>query len=169
MTIRLIYTSSLNNVVGQANQLPWNLPEDLARFKRLTNGGIVIMGRNTWESLPEAYRPLPERINYVITSRPIDDVRVHTYSSLEAALYATNVKDNVWIIGGSKVFQEALQYADEIELTRVFIKVNGNDLVYGPSFIFNEWQADQTTDILTSKTDLRYQFVRYTRSNAKSK
>ena len=166
MTVRLIYASSLNNVIGQANKLPWHLPEDLDRFKRLTRGGIIIMGRNTWESLPPSVRPLPERTNYIVTSSPIDDLRVHTYDSLEGALYATNSKQNIWIIGGQKLLQDALQYADEIELTRVFTTVKGNNLVHGPNYTFKEWRSDASTDILQSSTGMRYQFVKYLRADA---
>ncbi len=163
MTIRLIYATSLNNVIGQANKLPWNIPEDLARFKKLTRGGIVIMGRNTWDSSPLSVSPLPERTNYIVTSRPIDDLRVHTYDSLEGALYATNTKQNIWIIGGQKLLQGALEYADEIELTRVFTTVKGDNLVYGPDYTFKEWQSDVATDILLSSSGLRYQFTKYLR------
>jgi len=70
MKLHLIYARARNGVIGKDNQMPWHLPEDLAHFKRVTLGQPVIMGRKTWDSLPPKFRPLPGRLNIVVTRQP---------------------------------------------------------------------------------------------------
>ena len=115
--------------IGDKGNLPWYIPEDLKRFKSLTQGDIVVMGRNTFESLPPNMKPLPDRENVVITSDP-SSLMGKTYkrsfsvaSSFEAVL--EKYKDDprtIWVIGGAYLFEKALPYIDQIELT--YIKNN---------------------------------------------
>jgi dihydrofolate reductase len=113
-------------IIGVDGKLPWHYPEDLRRFKRLTLGGTIIMGRRTWESLPK--RPLAGRRNLVLSSRPMDDA--DSFPTLAAALAAAT--DPVWYIGGARLFQEALAVAAHIDLTYVPDAVEGTCYAYFP-------------------------------------
>lgn len=108
--------------IGKNNTLPWHLSADLKRFKELTTGGTVIMGRNTWESLPEKYRPLPNRLNIVLTGNLnyLVPHGVKLASSLDGALAVSEGK--TFIIGGAKVFEEAIRHedCDGLFLTQIY-------------------------------------------------
>jgi dihydrofolate reductase len=111
-----------NRVIGKDGQLPWYISEDLKRFKRLTLGHAVLMGRKTFESiLARLGKPLPERRNIVLTtSKSFSEFpEVETYPSLEAALTALVDEPTVFVIGGEKVFAQTLPLADRLELTMV--------------------------------------------------
>ncbi|MFY7906277.1 MAG: dihydrofolate reductase, partial [Burkholderiaceae bacterium] len=87
MRINLIYARARNGVIGSNNSLPWHLPEDLAHFKRCTLGCPVIMGRRTWDSLPPRFRPLPGRVNVVLTRNDDwNEIGTHRFSDIESAL-----------------------------------------------------------------------------------
>jgi len=100
--------------IGKDGKLPWHIPEDLKRFKRLTTGHAVLMGRGTWESLGRA---LPGRRNVVLSSSPL--AGVESYSSIEDALGALSSVGKVFVIGGGNVYAQLLERADEIYLTVV--------------------------------------------------
>jgi dihydrofolate reductase len=121
MKLIIIAAIARNRVIGKNGKLPWNIPEDLKRFKQLTTGHTVIMGRNTFESLG---KPLSSRLNIVITSRCINGVR--TYPSLDFAIQALKNEVEVFVIGGGKLFAEALESADELRLTMVEQEVDGD-------------------------------------------
>ncbi len=111
-----------NRVIGKDGKLLWHISEDLKRFKRLTSGHAVIMGRNTFESiLRRNGDPLPDRRNLVLTrtSAYPELANVETYGSLESALEACADESRVFVIGGEKVFERALLQADRLELTIV--------------------------------------------------
>ena len=99
MHITAILAMDSSLLIGSKNGLPWHIPEDMKRFKEFTTGGIVVMGRNTYLSLPERFRPLPNRRNIVITRTPIEGVEC--YSSIE--LFITSMQkervEQVWLIG----------------------------------------------------------------------
>ena len=109
--------------IGYKGALLYHLPEDLKRFKRLTEeSGIVVMGRGTWDSLPESVRPLQNRYNIVLTSRPFaSDKVVHVVTSVAEALdrAAETGRDVVSIIGGEQVYNSFLPYADTLEITEI--------------------------------------------------
>jgi len=107
MKLIIIAAIANNRVIGKNGAVPWHIPEDLARFKQLTMGHTVIMGRRTFESLD---RLLPNRINIVITSGVINGV--HCFPSLDFALQALRNEKEVYIIGGGRLYAEALKYAD---------------------------------------------------------
>jgi dihydrofolate reductase len=113
-------------VIGKDGALPWHLPEDLAHFKKLTTGHLVIMGRKTWDSLPPKFRPLPNRVNLVVSRTPEAlalPEGVLTANSLDAAIaMATERADNtqrVWIIGGAELYKTGLPRCYEVHLTLV--------------------------------------------------
>ncbi len=109
--------------IGKDNDLLWDLPEELARFRRITRGHPVIMGRKTWESIPDKHRPLPGRANFVVSrSETYEALGATLTESLEDALVqARAIPDNeeVFVIGGGTLYKEVLPYADRLYLTLV--------------------------------------------------
>jgi len=103
-----------HRAIGSGGKLPWHISEDLKRFKRLTTGSAVLMGRKTWESIG---RPLPGRRNVVLSSSPVTGVE--TYASIEEALHALASSERVFVIGGGNVYAQLLERADELYLTLV--------------------------------------------------
>ncbi|MFT5102955.1 MAG: dihydrofolate reductase [Candidatus Latescibacterota bacterium] len=115
--ITLIAAAGKNNELGKDNDLVWHLPDDFKRFKQLTTGHHIIMGRKTWESFP---RPLPNRTHIIITRNkayaPEGAIVVH---SLDEALLKASVDEQAFVIGGGEIYALAMQAGDKIELTRV--------------------------------------------------
>ena len=135
MRITLIAAVSENGVIGRGNALPWHLPADLQRFKRLTTGHAVVMGRKTWESIR---RPLPNRRNIVISSSAgFQPTGATVVPSFGAAVEAVRDLTEVFAIGGSRVFEAALPLTDRLELTRVHAQVPGD--AFFPKLDFSEW------------------------------
>ena len=121
MTIGLVWAQAANGVIGVDGGLPWELPEDLARFKKLTLGSTVVMGRATWDSLPPSVRPLPGRRNVVLTRQP--DWHAPGAAVARSLAEALDQPGDVWVIGGASVYREALPLADVVvvtELARAF-------------------------------------------------
>jgi len=129
----ILVATSPENVIGKDNAIPWHYSEDLKRFKRLTIGKTVIMGRKTWESLP--VKPLPDRRNIVITRQQIDGVEC--FKSIDSAL--EECKGDIWFIGGAGIYEEAMDLADCIDMTLVPDSVSGKNCIYFPE-IGNEWK-----------------------------
>lgn len=127
MRLNLIYARAANGVIGKDNAMPWHLPEDLAHFKRHTQGWPVIMGRKTWESLPPRFRPLPGRRNIVI-SRQADFAApgAELAASLEAALQLAAQAETAFIIGGEQIYRQAMDVADRLEITEVDLEPEGD-------------------------------------------
>lgn len=136
----IIAALAKNNVIGNNGSIPWYIPEDFKRFKALTKNTIVIMGRKTWESLPEKFRPLPLRENIVI-SRNASFVATgaKVVSSLDDAItFAQSlVGEKIFLIGGRRVYEEGLRVADTLELTQVHASPDGDTLF--PEVNKNEW------------------------------
>lgn len=136
MRITLIAAVSENGVIGRGNALPWHLPADLQRFKRLTTGHGVVMGRKTWESIR---RPLPHRRNIVISGSPgFQPAGAMVVPSFGAAIDAARDLTELFAIGGSRVFEAALPLTDRLELTRVHAQVPGD--AYFPKVDLSEWK-----------------------------
>lgn len=132
--IRLIYASDLNGCIGVNNTLPWNVPSDLKRFKELTSGCIVIMGRKTYDSLPTSSKPLPNRSN-VVVSRTLGDLdrnmtfieeNVLIIRDLEYYLAHVSKTTNVWIIGGAQIYKKAIPYVEEVHHTEIYTEIEGD-------------------------------------------
>jgi dihydrofolate reductase len=129
LKVSLVAAVARNGVIGRDGTLPWHLPEDMARFRDLTMGHPVVMGRKTWESLPPRFRPLPGRRNVVVTRNP--DWRaegVERAGSLDAALELLEGSSQVFVIGGAELFAGALPLADELLLTEIDADVEGDTL-----------------------------------------
>lgn len=137
MLISMIAVLSADNrVIGRNNKLLWDIPEDLHRFKRLTSGHPVIMGRKTWKSIPERFRPLPNRTN-IILSQSADFVAqgAEVATSINTALVIANNSpgnNEVFIIGGGEVYGLGLPFADRLYLTLVEDDPEGN--VFFPEY-----------------------------------
>jgi len=139
MKLIIIAAIARNRVIGKNGKLPWHIPEDLARFKQLTTGHTVVMGRRTFDSLDN---PLPSRVNIVITSKVINGVK--SYPSLDFALQALKNEKEVFVIGGGRLFADALPHADELYLTLVDREVDG-DTYFPPyqEFLHTHFQLVQ--------------------------
>jgi dihydrofolate reductase len=140
MTLSFIVAASENNAIGINNELPWQLPEDLKFFKRTTMGKPVIMGRKTYESLG---RPLPGRLNVVMSKSehlqlPEGVVQAESISEAIAVAEAEK-KDEVFIIGGGKVFAESMHLADRLYITRVHTTISNADAFF-PEIDHTHWK-----------------------------
>jgi len=164
VTLSLIWAQSLAApgrppLIGRSGGIPWHVPEDFTRFKALTLGHPVLMGRATWESLPR--RPLPRRRNIVLSrgSGPFDGAEHAT--SLKTTLAAL---DDVWVIGGSGVYSTCLPLADRLEVTEVDVDLGAPRAgdVAAPELPAEGWRRT-TGDWQQSRTGLRYRFSSFTR------
>lgn len=134
--ISLVVAASTNNVIGADGGLPWRLPEDLRRFKEITMGKPIVMGRATWESIGRA---LPGRRNVVITRQAgYEAAGCDVVASIDAALDLVADEAEVMIIGGGKIYEQTLPMADRIYLTRVHASVDGD--TFFPELDDAEWQ-----------------------------
>jgi dihydrofolate reductase len=160
MRVGLIWAQSGSGVIGRDGAIPWQLPEDQARFKQITLGHTVLMGRLTWESLPEKVRPLPGRRNVVLT-RQADYMTdgAHVVASLDEALDGDG---EVWVIGGEQVFATALPMADRCEVTEVDVALIREDADVVAPVLDEGWIADDA-QWQTSGSGLRYRFSTYHR------
>lgn len=136
MMISLIAAMAADRVIGMDNAMPWHLPADLAWFKRQTLDKPVIMGRRTWESIG---RPLPGRLNIVISSQPGDAEGVSWVSSIDEALQAAGEVEEVMVIGGGRIYEQLLPRADRLYLTHIDAEVEGDTTF--PDFEPEEWQS----------------------------
>ena len=158
MNINMIFARSANGVIGNNNAMPWHLPEDLAHFKKLTLGSPVIMGRKTWDSLPPKFRPLPGRVNIVIT-RQLDwqALGAHTAGSLPDALALCQAASDVWIIGGAQIYALAEPLASRIEVTLIDKDFAGD--AFAPT-LGAQWRLSHQEDH-ASVSGLNFSFLTY--------
>lgn len=161
MQINLIYARADNGIIGKDGTMPWHLPEDLAHFKELTQGRPVIMGRKTWDSLPERFRPLPDRINIVVTRQEVwQDEGAKPATSLEDALQiASQSADTAWVMGGAQIYAQALPLAQRVEVTEIHRNFEGD--VYAPT-LGPEWKEVARTDQVGAN-GIPFSFVTYER------
>ncbi len=162
MTVGMIWAQSRTGVIGRDGRLPWQLPEDMTHFRQVTDGHTVIMGRRTWESLPERFRPLPGRRNLVVTRRPdYAAPGAEVVGSLaEAIMRATANGEHAWLVGGEQIYAAGAQgLAAVAEVTEVDIDVPGD--TYAPPL--TGWTLVQEGDWQTSTTGVRFRFLRLTR------
>ena len=146
MKMAMIVAMDEDGFIGRGNRLPWKLSSDMTRFKELTEGdgfNSVIMGRKTWDSLPDAFRPLPERVN-IVMSRDTDwqaegaETALYIGRAIELA-YAEG-SDECWVIGGAQVYEMFLERVDEIHLTTVH--TSGSGEVKFPEWDRGEWSEE---------------------------
>ena len=158
MELKLIYARSRTGVIGRDGQLPWHLPADLAHFKQTTLGQAVVMGRKTWDSLPERFRPLPGRTNIVITRQTgWHAPGALVAHSLEQAMSLCPAPGPLWVIGGAEIYAQALPLASTVVVTEIDVEVQGD--AHAPK-LGTEWK--EMSRLLQQNEDgLSYSFVIY--------
>jgi len=156
LQLSVIVAIDANNGIGKDNQLLASISADLKRFKAITSGHTVIMGRNTWESLPK--RPLPNRRNVVITSRELDDEGAEVVGSVEAALNVTAADGEVFVMGGASVYNQMMPYADKLCLTLIHREFEAD--AFFPQIDYSQWREVERIDVADDeKVDFSYSFV----------
>jgi dihydrofolate reductase len=162
MQLHLIFAKSRNGVIGKDNALPWHLPEDMAHFKRTTMGCPVIMGRNTWDSLPARFRPLPGRMNVVVTRQNNwRENGAKPSSNINSALSLCEQFDNVWVIGGAELYTHAMPFATTAVVTDIHADYDGDAFApeFGPQWV------ETNRENHTSVNGLQFSFVTYSNSH----
>jgi dihydrofolate reductase len=149
--------------IGNDNELLWRIPEDLKRFKRLTTGNAIIMGKKTWESLPR--RPLPDRKNIVLTDIPGESIEGSvTAYSIEDALGKCDKDKEIFIIGGGSIYRQFMAIADKLYITHVHKKAMAD--VYFPEIDLNMWRIVMKEEFSASGTiGVPYTYIIYERRN----
>ena len=159
MKISLIAAFAEEGVIGKDGKIPWTLKEDLKHFRNQTEGCSVVMGRKTYESIG---RPLPNRLNIVMTRNPKRQEGIKEVSNTKDALkVASSYSDEIFIIGGEKIYEEFLPLATKMYLTKIDIKVNGD--TFFPSWNKNEWKELSKQDKKDVDQGIEYWFLEYER------
>jgi dihydrofolate reductase len=162
MSIKLICAISKNNVIGNENKLPWNLSEDLKRFKKLTSNNLVVMGRKTFDSIG---RPLPNRKNIVLSNNlnlKIDGVEVFNSPDEVISLYKEiPEKKDMYIIGGTFVYKLFLEYCDYLYITYVDKNFEGD--AFFPKIDWKAWNLTREEEKYDENEKLKYFFRDYKR------
>jgi len=157
--ITIIAAISENRVLGNENKLIWHLPEDLKRFKRLTSGHAIIMGRKTFESLPKA---LPDRHNIVVTkNKEFSAQGVTICYSLDEAIDASGNDLQPFIIGGGQIYKQAMELADRIELTKIHKSYDGD--VFFPEINYQIWRLNEKE--VFKNSHFKYTYLTYIKNN----
>ena len=164
MKVTLVAAVARDGVIGRAGGLPWRIPEDMRRFRELTMGHPVLMGRKTWDSLPDRFRPLPGRRNVVLTRNPVwQGAGAERAASLEEALEVLAAEGCVFVVGGGELYAQALPLADELLLTEIDLEVEGDTRFP----VWDRGDFDETSrEEHVSKTGVPFAFVRYLRTRA---
>ena len=159
--ISLVVAVAKNRAIGKDNHLLCHLPEDMRHFREVTLGKPVIMGRKTWESLPEAFRPLPGRHNIVVSRNAAYQAEGATVvTSLEEALAQAGNVEQVSIIGGADIFRLALPIADILDMTEIEADFDAD--TFFPEFRQEDWQ-EISRKTQQSQSGLTFSFVEYRR------
>jgi dihydrofolate reductase len=159
----LIWAQARGGVIGLGGTIPWHLPEDQAHFRACTLGAAVVMGRRTWDSLPDRFRPLPGRRNIVLTRRPgWTAPGAQAAADLDSALALAGDGD-VWVIGGAAVYAQALRLADRVECTELDLEVEGD--THAPA-LDEQWRrvsCDPPSGWQVSRSGPAFRICRYER------
>ena len=161
MRVALVAAVARGGVIGRDSGIPWRLPEDMRRFRTLTMGHPVVMGRRTWESLPDQFRPLPGRGNVVVTRNSDWSAQgADRAGSIEDALRLLEGEATVFVIGGGEIYAAALPSADELLLTEIDAEIEGDTY-------FPNWDPDDFEEVArerhVSSDGVGYSFVTYER------
>ena len=161
--VTLIYARSNNGIIGNKGKLPWHLPEDMAHFKQMTMDGIVIMGHRTWESLSVQGRPLPGRINLVLTRQKnyLTDAGIPCNSLERAIKTCAEMERDLWVIGGAEVYAAAVPYATHAVVTEIHVEYVGD--AYAPT-LGVDWVETQRDNRVSQKENIRFDYVYYTKT-----
>ena len=158
MKIHLIWAQEINGGIGKDGKLPWYISEDLKNFKKLTSGSTILMGRNTWESLPA--RPLPERRNIVLSSKVLSDVEC--YTSVEECIEKldNDGTEKFFVIGGSTVYRNFIHRADELHITQVNEITQGIDTYFPVTMLKIKKEFEKINETELSKKAIYTQWVK---------
>lgn len=175
----MTWAQTPTGVIGRDGAMPWHVPEDLAHFRRLTEGHPVIMGRKTWESFPEQFQPLPGRTNIVLSrtlaAHPEAAAALETKGAVVVGDFGAALRaaaevdglDEVWVIGGATLYEQALDVAELAEITVIDADEDGD--THAPT-LDGSWQrtAQQPEDGSweSSRTGTRYRFETWRRTGA---
>ncbi len=165
--ISIIVAVSDDLGIGRNNDLLWHIPEDMRRFKSLTMGKCIIMGKRTWESLPR--KPLPGRTNIVITDIPQEciDCSVTAYS-IEDALSKCDSGKEAFVIGGGSVYRQFMPIADRLYVTHVHLKAPAD--VWFPKIDMRKWRIDRKEECISEdESRIPYSYVIYERKRPGNK
>ncbi|HEY5592545.1 MAG TPA: dihydrofolate reductase [Paludibacter sp.] len=160
--ISIIAAIADNYAIGNLNKLPWHLPADLKHFRQLTTGHTIVMGKHTFHSLPNG--PLPNRKNIVLTSIMSEGVNEGYFEadSLDDVFYLCEHEEEVFIIGGTTVFKQAIYRADSMYITWIHAKFTAD--TYFPEINFDQWQEVSREDFQVDENNpFPYSFVEYNR------
>jgi dihydrofolate reductase len=159
--VSLVAAIARGGVIGRDGTIPWRIPEDARHFRALTMGHPVVMGRRTWDSLPDRFRPLPGRRNVVVTrSDEWREEGAERAGSLAEALRLVERAPKVFVIGGAELYADALPLADELLLTEIDADVEGD--TFFPSWDRGRFE-EQSREKHVSETGLPFAFVTYVR------
>jgi dihydrofolate reductase len=159
--LSLVAAIARGGVIGRENAIPWRLREDMERFRELTMGHPVVMGRRTWESLPDRFRPLPGRRNVVVTrNRGWSAEGAERADSLDEALRLLAEEPQVFVGGGGELYAAALPLADELLLTEIDADIEGD--TFFPKFDPDEW-VEVGREPRVAENGTSFSFVRYVR------
>ncbi|MGU3411892.1 dihydrofolate reductase [Microbacterium sp. M1A1_1b] len=159
--VGMVWARSPRGVIGADGGMPWHVPEDLAHFRQVTGDATVVMGRRTWESLPERFRPLPGRRNVVLTrdgSWSADGAQVAP--DLATAL---DTDQSLWVMGGGQVYAAALPFADRVSETVIDLDVTGDTVAPDLAADPDTWRLVDDGAWQTSRTGTRYRFREWRR------
>jgi dihydrofolate reductase len=160
--LAIIAAVAKNSALGKDNKLPWHLPSDLRRFKKITTGHTIIMGRKTYESLPGH---LPNRRHIVLTRDPeyqVEHPEVVIVRSIPELLQMLDPAEEYFVIGGGEIYAQLLPYCDKMYLTLIDAEVEAD--TYFPEFNEQEWEAvDEELGIIDERNLLAHRFVTYKR------
>ena len=155
--ITLIAALSQNNVIGVNNSIPWRIKDDMLHFKDLTMGHPVIMGRKTYDSLPDSFKPLPGRKNIVMSRNYQDNNGIYLAKNMDEALKLAG-DEETYVIGGSQIYESFLPIANKMELTKIQRDYEGD--AFFPEINWKEWELINQENKETIK-GLKYSFETY--------
>lgn len=165
MTIALIWAQAADGAIGRGGDIPWHLPEDQRYFRQTTGGQPVVMGRRTWDSLPARFRPLPGRVNLVVTRNPQWSANgAQTHPNVRDALDAgLRLDGTVFVMGGGEIYSAAMESAHEAYVTEVDLEVPDAD-TWAPALDPGRWSLVSEGGWLESPSGVHYRFLRYSTS-----
>ena len=160
MKITLVAAIASNNVIGKENSLPWNIPEDLKRFKQMTSGHTILMGRKTFDSIG---RPLPNRQNIVMTKdENFEQEGIKVINDFDEALeLIKESNEDVFVIGGSKIYELFEPVANSLAITRILKDFEGD--AFFPDINWDLWQIEKEENFFDEKSNIECKLIEYSK------
>ena len=160
MKITLVAAIASNNVIGKENSLPWNIPEDLKRFKQMTSGHTILMGRKTFDSIG---RPLPNRKNIVMTKdENFEKEGIKVINDFDEALeLIKESNEDIFVIGGSKIYELFEPVANSLAITRILKDFEGD--AFFPDINWDLWQIEKEENFFDEKSNIECKLIEYSK------